>query len=61
MRSSAQSVIRAIPGLIQALIAGPQRLRSRVADILGEMGWEPWSDAERACYRSHGRSGRRSP
>ncbi|HQP71245.1 MAG TPA: HEAT repeat domain-containing protein, partial [Methanoculleus sp.] len=40
----------AIPGLIQALIAGPQRLRSRVADILGEMGWEPWSDAERACY-----------
>jgi len=40
----------AIPALIQVLISGPQRLRSRVADILSEMGWEPWSNTERACY-----------
>ncbi len=40
----------AVPSLIQALTSGRSRIRARVADILGETGWEPWSDAERAWY-----------
>jgi HEAT repeat protein len=40
----------AIPPLIQALTAGRSGLRGGVADILDGMGWEPWSDNERAWY-----------
>lgn len=40
----------AIPPLIQALTAGRSGLRAGVADILDGMGWEPWSDNERAWY-----------
>jgi HEAT repeat protein len=40
----------AVPSLIQALTADRSLIRSRVAAILGETGWEPWNDAERAWY-----------
>lgn len=40
----------AVPYLIQALMSGRSRTRARAAEILGRMGWEPWSDAERAWY-----------
>jgi len=40
----------AVPSLIQALTSDRSPIRSRVAAILGETGWEPWSDAERAWY-----------
>ena len=40
----------AVPSLIQALTSGRSRVRGHAAGILGEMSWEPWSDAERAWY-----------
>ncbi len=40
----------AVPSLIQALTSGRSRTRGHVADILCGMGWEPWSDVERAWY-----------
>jgi len=40
----------AVPFLIQALTSGRSLTRARAAEILGRMGWEPWSDAERAWY-----------
>lgn len=40
----------AVPPLIQTLTADRSRVRSCVADILDGMGWEPWSDVERAWY-----------
>ncbi|PKL61945.1 MAG: PBS lyase [Methanomicrobiales archaeon HGW-Methanomicrobiales-2] len=40
----------AVPSLIQALTSGRSRTRDHVADILCGMGWEPWSDTERAWY-----------
>ncbi len=40
----------AVPSLIQALTSDRSLIRSRVAAILGETGWEPWNDAERAWY-----------
>ncbi|WP_301677416.1 HEAT repeat domain-containing protein [Methanoculleus methanifontis] len=40
----------AVPALIQSLTSGQSCIRSQVAEILGRMNWEPWSDAERAWY-----------